>query len=201
VSRFVDEAIAKAGLSPVRAAHEAGDVDTLRATVASWGKADLLVLGAVADAVRADDVGTTVQIHEGAAGDDPQGHVTWVTAPPGASELEFLRAVAVARIAAKRGARIGVDWSERGVELAQVALGFGASDLRGPITRKSGLPILEGERLKLKGQGMVELRSIKKRDLAALVTHAGREPVFVEDERADSPRTEARDSSHEVASV
>jgi hypothetical protein len=201
VSRFVDEAIAKAGLAPVRAAHEAGDVDTLRATVASWGKADLLVLGAVADAVRVADVGATVRIHEVTSGDDLQGHVTWVTAPAGASELDFLRAVAVARVAAKRGARIGVDWSERGMELAQVALGFGASDLRGPITKKSGLPILEGERLKLKGQGMVELRSIKKRDLAALVTHAGRTPVFAEDEHADSPRTEARDSSHEVARV
>ena len=64
------------------------------------------------------------------------------------------------------------------MELAQVALGFGASDLRGPITRKSGLPIYEDEKLKVKGQGMVDLRSIKKREIAALITHAGR-LVFV----------------------
>jgi hypothetical protein len=48
---------------------------------------------------------------------------------------------------------------------------------------------------------MVELRSIKKRELAALVTHAGRFPAFVGDATHVEPRAEARDSSHEVANV
>ena len=197
MSRFVEESIAKAGLLPVLAAHRAGDLDAVRASIASWSAADLLILGAVADVVRTEDVGQTVHVHErsGPAG-SPSPEVIWVEPVKGASELDVLRAVAIARIGAGKGARIGVDWSQCGMELAQVALGFGASDLRGPITRKSGLPIYEDEKLKVKGQGMVELRSIKKREIAALVTHAGRLPIFVDD---DAPR--ARESVREVANV
>lgn len=191
---FVEEAIAKAGLLPVLVARRSGDVDTVRASVTTWGAADLLVLGALADSVRTDDVGAVVRIYEGQTeGSD----VTWVDLSTGASELDFLRAVAIARIAARRGARIGVDWTKCGMELAQVALGFGASELRGPMTRKSGLPILEGEKLKLKGQGMVELRAIKKLEIAALVTHARRTPIFVD----EAPVRESKESKEEVAGV
>ena len=212
MTRFVEEAIAKAGLLTVLSARRAGELDKVRATVTQWGAADLLALGAVADSVRVDDVGEVVRIHESARvatdarpSDTPDAQestsgVTWVEAPANASELDFLRAVAIARVAARKGARIGVDWSQQGMELAQVALGFGASDLRGPITRKSGLPILEGERLKLKGQGMVELRSIKRQEIAALVTHAGRLPVFVDGATLLAAPV-ARESQEEVASV
>jgi hypothetical protein len=200
LSRFIEEAIAKAGMAPVLAARRAGDLDTVRGTVTSWGAADLLVLGAVADAVRVEDVGEVVRIHEHASRASAPGdaEVTWVDASVHASELEFLRAVAVARIAARSGARIGVDWSKCGLELAQVALGFGASDMRGPITRKSGLPIYADEKLKVKGQGMVELASIKRQEIGALVTHAGRLPVFVE---IEEEAARARESSQEVAGV
>jgi hypothetical protein len=197
VSRFVDDAIAKAGLAPVLAARRAGDLETVRAAATSWAAADLLVLGAVADILRTEDVGEVVRIHEREAlAGEPEVH--WVGTAAGASELEFLRAVAVARVLARKGARIGVDWSVRGMELAQVALGFGASEMRGPIQRKSGLVILEGEKLKLKGQGMVELRTIKKQELGALVTHAGRRPVFIDEETS---RTRSAESTEEVASV
>ena len=200
MSRFIEEAIAKAGLTPMLTARRAGDLEAVRGTARSWGKADLLVLGAVADTVRVEDVGELVRIHDhaprgGASGD---AEITWVDASAYASELEFLRAVAVARIVALNGPRIGVDWSKCGMELAQVALGFGASELRGPITRKSGLPIYADEKLKVKGQGMVELSSIKRQEIGALVTHAGRLPMFVEIEE-DSSRT--RESSQEVAGV
>jgi len=201
VTRFVEQAIAKAGLAQILAARRAGDLETVRARMSSWAQADLLALGAVADAVRGDDVGAVVHIHDRGAASSASSassaaDIVWVETSPDVSELDFLRAVAVARIAARKSARIGVDWSERGMELAQVALGFGASDLRGVITRKSGLPILEGERLKLKGQGMVELRSIKKQEIGALVRYAGRLPVF-DDEVVVPP---AR-SSEEVAGV
>lgn len=190
MSSFIEESIAKAGLLPVLSAHRAGDLETVRASLSMWGKADLLILGAVADAVRAEDSGPTVHIHERATA---SADVTWIEPVKGASELDVLRAVAVARILASRDARVGVDWSQCGMELAQVALGFGATDLRGPITRKSGLPIYEDEKLKVKGQGMVELRAIKKREIAALVTHAGRLPVFVDD------ASRAREPVREVA--
>lgn len=200
MSRFIEEAITKAGLLPVLAARRAGDLESVRSTVTSWGAADLLVLGAVADAVRVEDVGEVVRIHEHAArgGAPGEAEITWVDASTQASELEFLRAVAVARITALSGPRIGVDWSKCGMELAQVALGFGASELRGPITRKSGLPIYADEKLKVKGQGMVELASIKRQEIGALVTHAGRLPVFVDVEE-ESTRT--REPSQEVAGV
>lgn len=206
MTRFVEEAIAKAGLAPVLAARRSGDLETVRTTVTSWGAADLLALGAVADTVRADDVGDAVRIHpaghhearhprEPAA---PESEVQWVATSAGGSELDLLRAVAVARIAGRKGARIGVDWSVCGMELAQVALGFGASDMRGPIQRKSGLVVLDGEKLKLKGQGMVELTTIKKQEIGALVTHAGRRPIFVDDE---APRARAAEPTEEVAGV
>lgn len=206
MTRFVEEAIAKAGLGPVLAARRSGDLDTVRATVTSWGAADLLALGAVADLTRSDDVGDVVRVypaghHEGRHERAPatgEQEVTWVDASTHASELDFLRAVAVARIAARKGARIGVDWSKCGMELAQVALGFGASELRGPITRKSGLPIYADEKTKVKGQGMVELSSIKRQEIGALITHAGRHPVFVDE---DFAHTEGARAQQEVAGV
>lgn len=196
MSSFVEEAIERAGLAPMLACRRAGDVESVIATATTWADADLLVLGAVADLLRAEDVGEVVRIHERQAlAGEPDGQ--WVSTSH-ASELDLLRAVAVARIVARKGARIGVDWSLCGMELAQVALGFGASDLRGPIQRKSGLVILEGEKLKLKGHGMVELRAIKRQEIGALVTHAGRRAMFIDEETS---RTRAPETTEEVASV
>jgi 2-iminoacetate synthase ThiH len=123
-----------------------------------------------------------VRVHESASPD-----VTWVEPVKGASELDVLRAVAVARIAASKGARVGIDWSRHGIELAQVALGFGASELRGAIQRKSGLPILEEESKKVKGQGNVSLASIKRAEIAELVKHAGRRAVFADEASTHTP--------------
>jgi hypothetical protein len=185
MTRFIEEAIARAGLLPVLTAWRAGELAAVRAARATWQGADLLVLGALADAIRVESVGSVVQICD-LRGGPQSADVMWVEGSP--SGLDFLRAVAVARIEAAKGARIGVDWSRHGLELAQVALGFGASDLRGPITRKSGLPVLDDEARKVKGQGMVELKSLVQREIAALVGYAGREPVFVdEEERASKP--------------
>lgn len=189
MTRFVEEAIARAGLLPVLTARRGGEMDVVRGAIASWRSADLLALGAVADLVRAEDEGTEVRIHEG-EGDS----VLWIDGAP--SELDVLREVAVARISSAPGTKVGIDWGKWGLELAQVALGFGATDLRGPITRKSGLPILEDETKKVKGQGMVDLRSLMKRELADLVKYAGRLPVFVGEQ---GKRIEASSSSQEVA--
>lgn len=189
---FIEEAISRAGLGPVLAAKRAGDLDEVRRTIDSWGGADLMALGALADLLRAEEVGDVVRIHgEG----ERAGGVLWVQAPAEATDLALLRAVAVARVAASRGARIGVDWARSGLELAQVALGFGATDLRGPITRKSGLPILEGESIKVKGEGKVALASIKARELADLVRYAGRTPVLAADEAREPARAAAQEVS------
>jgi hypothetical protein len=168
MTRFVDGAIARAGLGMVLSAVRAGDRDALRETLSVWRGADLLALGAVADIARARDAGDDVHIHGNAA-----DTVCWIDA---ASDLDLLREVAIARIA--NGGRIGVDWSKHGLELAQVALGFGASDLRGPVTKKSGLPILAGEARKVKGEGVVDLASLRRREIVRLVSCAGRRAVF-----------------------
>jgi 2-iminoacetate synthase ThiH len=178
MSRFLDDAIARAGLASVASARRSGRLDEVRATMDDWRGADLLALGALADAAREDDVGREVHVHEAtsARGASPGEGVLWVDEAP--SDLDLLRAVAVARIAGGPGARVGVDWSRHGLELAQVALGFGASDLRGAVTKKSGLPILASDARKVKGEGMVDLAALKRREIAALVRHAGRVAVF-----------------------
>lgn len=180
MTRFLEDAIARVGLMPVLEARRAGDLDTVRAGLAALRSADLLALGAIADLLRSEEIGDEVRIHE----EGEEAGVVWVTAPLGATDLDVLREAAITRIASAKGARTGIDWSRHGYELAQVALGFGVTDLRGSLMRKSGLPIYDDEVAKVKGEGMVDLKSLKKRELAKLVTHAGRVAVFVDPERA-----------------
>lgn len=174
MTRFVEQAIARAGLAPILPARERGDLDAVRSLIASLGEIDLLPLGAVADAVRMREGGEVVRVHPTASSD-----VLWVR--DAANELELLRAVAIARITGPTAARIGVDWGEKGFEVAQVALGFGATDLTGPITRKSGLLISEDELKKVKGQGMVAASALRRREIAALIRNAGRSCEFVDE--------------------
>lgn len=164
--RFVEQAIERAGLRDVLPARRRGDLDAVCALLASRD-VDLLVLGALADAVRAEECGAVVRVH-GAASEAVQ----WVDA---ASDLELLRAVALARVTGPVGAPIGVDWGASGLETAQVALGFGATDLTGPITRKSGALITEDDMKKVKGRGMVAASALKRAEIVALVRAAGRE--------------------------
>lgn len=169
--RFVERAIERAGLGDVLRARRAGDLDTVRARMNELALADLLIIGAAADLVRSEEVGEVVHLHRPNEGAD----VTWIE--PQRSDLDVLRAVAVARLCGAPGARIGVDWTLHGLELAQVALGFGASDLRGAVTKRSGLPILDDEAKKVKGQGNVPLADIRNAEILALVRHAGRVPT------------------------
>lgn len=175
MSRFVEEAMERAGLGPIRAARQAGNFSAVRTLASALGDVDLLALGAYADALRALETGEVVRVHP-AAGDD----VHWVRVS--GSELDLLRAVAMARITVGFGARVGVDWGATGMEVAQVALGFGATDLTGPITRKSGTLIGEDELKKVKGQGMVAATALKRREIAQLVRSAGRQCEFTDEE-------------------
>lgn len=187
MTRFLEDAITRSGLMPILSAKRAGDILSVRAGLAELRAADLLALGAVADLIRAEEVGDEVRIH-----DEEQGaSALWVEVPKGATELEVLREAALLRILSAKGARTGLDWSRHGYELAQVALGFGVTDLRGSLVRKSGLPIYDDELAKVKGEGMVDVKSLKRRELAKLVTHAGRVPVFVTDERPTSSSSHA----------
>jgi len=115
--------------------------------------------------VRPDLSDRAVEVHRTAAGEG--------------AGIAFLRAVAVARITGPRAAEVRVDWSEVGIELAQVALGFGASELVGPIANKRGLAIADDATKKVKGEGMVSLQAMKQRELAGLVRRSGRTVAII----------------------
>lgn len=163
---LTERALLREGLLEVLDARKSGA--DLRAFIARLRDADLLALGALADAIRRDEVGEGVRVHLESI---PENAIR-------ARGLELLRAVAIARITGARGARVCVDFGTSGLEIAQVALGFGASDLAGPIANRRGLPIAEDARKKIKGQGMVSLKALQREEIATLVRRAGREPVF-----------------------
>jgi hypothetical protein len=181
MSKLVDRAIDAAGLGGVLEARRAGaSVEPYAARLAA---ADLLALGALADRVRAEEVGAEVRIHTGAPSAPERGDASVIVLPREDREstgLELLREVAIARIAGPRAACIRVDWTRCGLELAQVTLGFGANELAGFIATKRGLPIAPGE---LAGVGKKSLRElaqvVKRKELAACVERGGRVPLFV----------------------
>jgi hypothetical protein len=190
MSKLVERAIDAAGLAPVLAARR--DAAAMDEHLPRLRAADLLALGALADRVRVEEVGAEVRIYSdappGAAGAPPSGGSTAavIVLPREGEELtglDLLREVAICRITAPRGSRVRVDWARCGLELAQVALGFGADELLGVISTKRGLPIAEGE---LAGGGKKSKRElaqiVKRRELASYVERGGRVPVFI---RAD----------------
>ena len=135
--------------------------------LARAGALDLLVLGAAADEVRRADVGDEVRIHLGGA---PPASAELVLVDAGETRRgsALLRHVALARLALPPRGRLAVDFGAVGVEIAQVCLAFGASELVGPLATKRGLPLATS-------------RALTKRDeLAGYVTRAQRTPVFVE---------------------
>lgn len=187
MSVFVADAIARAGLGALAVARLAGDVSAAVRVRASLASADILALGALADQVRAAEVGDEVRVH---AGGRAEGAI--VVAGDG---LELLRAVAIARLTSPPGARVAVDWGQSGLEIAQVALGFGASELCGPIANKRGLEIAEDATRRVRGRGDVALRALKRAEIAGLVERCRRTPVF-----ADALPT-AADTSMEARDV
>jgi hypothetical protein len=200
MSKLVERAIDAAGLGSVLAARREGA--PMGPHVARLRVADLLALGALADRVRAEEVGADVRIYAGAApsgdtGATPSGdtgapasgaanpaiHEGAIVLPREGQELtglDLLREVAIARISGPRGAHVRIDWTRCGLELAQVALGFGANELVGFIATKRGLPIADGE---LAGAGKKSKRElaqvVKRKELAACVERGGRVAVFL----------------------
>jgi hypothetical protein len=162
----VERALLREGLLEVLEARRAGA--DLRAYERRLRDADLLALGALADAVRRDETGPVVQLHLEAT---PRGALS-------SRGLDLLRDVALARVLGARGASVCVDFGATGLEMAQVALGFGASALAGPIANRRGLPIADDAKKKVKGKGMVALKALQVEEILTLVRRAGREPVL-----------------------
>ena len=168
--------LARAGLSALFEARAAGDTAAVRAAEPTLAAADRFALGAFADAIRAREVGPTVRVHGGAAraGEAP----LVVLGRAGQDGLSLLREVALARILGAPGARVAVDFASAGLEIAEVALAFGASELVGATANKRGLAIADDERKKVKGEGMVSLALLKQKDMARVLAASGREVSF-----------------------
>ncbi len=182
MSAFVDRAIESAGLGAVLRARRAGDLASVRRERERLAGVDLLALGALADLIRAEEVGDEVRLYTG--GHRAEESEVIVVRPEEADGVKFglgvLRRTALARVTGPRAGRVRLDWAEVGLELSQVALGFGATELAGPLSNRRGLPIAEDARVRQKGAGLVPLQMVKRRELAALVERAGRRPIFVE---------------------
>jgi hypothetical protein len=178
MSALALRAIEEAGLGEILRAREASDFARVLSLAPTLDAADLLAVGALADRIRATEVGSVVRIFAGGRTDAAADVVTIDThGLEGVRRADVLRLVAKARITGPRAARIRVDWTAVGVELAQVALGFGASELSGPVLNRRGLPIAEDSTKKVKGAGLVSTQLLKQKELFALVRSAGREPV------------------------
>lgn len=178
MSALAERALREAGLAAIAEGRRAGDLERVRGRAADLRSADLLPLGALADQIRADEVGDVVRVYTGAAPDGPD--VVRVDPADGATGLDLLRAVAIARITGPRAARVRVDWTRAGLELAQVALGFGADELVGFLASKRGLPLAEDARLGVGKESNLRPAALVKRDeLAGYIVRAGRRPVFV----------------------
>jgi hypothetical protein len=159
-------AIESAGLGDIVARRVRGEALT-EAELAQARAVDLLVLGAAADAIRRADVGDEVKLHVGAAPAPAPGLVVVGGEAPKGTEL--LRHVAMTRLAMPGGGRLCVDFAACGLEISQIALAFGASELAGPLATKKGLTLVDsGKALK------------RRTELAGYVTRAQRTPVFVE---------------------
>ncbi len=178
MSALVDKALAAAGLFTVGESRRAGDLAKVRASANELRSADLLALGALADRVREEEVGDVVRVYANAPADDADDVVHVAKADDG---LSFLRAVAVARITGPRAARVRVDWTACGLELAQVALGFGASELVGRIANKRGLLLADDAMAtSAKKSQALPAQLVKKRELAGFIRRSGRRAEFVD---------------------
>ena len=181
LSTIALRALTDAGLIDILHVRGVGDVEAigrLQTRIEELRGADLLSLGALADAIRVAEVGPIVRIYAGI--DSRPDAFTLRRASSTVAGIDFLRSVAIARVLRERSARLRVDWGDIGLELAQVALGFGANELIGPIADKRGLPIADGSAKKVKGQGTVSMQLLKRKELAGLIAIAGRTPMFVD---------------------
>jgi hypothetical protein len=190
MSTLSDAAIRAAGLGDVLDARAHGEMVVDAST--RLHAADLLVLGALADRVRALEVGDVVRVLERRDADAAPDVVTIEKREEG---LSFLRDVSIARLTAPKGARIRVDFNACGLELAQVALGFGANELVGELSTKRGLPIAEGTMATSAKKSLAQpLQVVKKKELAGFIARSGRRAVFaggVEEAHEDEPHAAA----------
>lgn len=175
---LVSRALTQAGLLETLEARESGDRPRLLARRSHAEAADWLLLGALADEIRAREVGRTVRVFANVVPDADADARDFVGEPHDGG-IDFLRTVALARIFSAPAARLRVGWDGLGMEFAQVTLAFGASELFGAVRFKDGELVTvdallgHGKRSKLEPAQLV-----KRREIARFLTRAGRHALF-----------------------
>jgi hypothetical protein len=172
-SSVIDRAFTAAGVDRWLAKRLADDLSQSDndAMEARLPELDLLVIGALADCLRRAECGDVVRIHL-----RRPPRATGPSLPPfdpTIGGVAYARNVARARILAPKGAPIAIDAEEVGLQIAQVALAFGATELIAPMRR---MPMVtDGETLDAGA-----LAVLRERELAALIIAAGRSPRVVD---------------------
>jgi hypothetical protein len=179
----VDRAIANEGLDAWLARRLARDAakDDAHVLDERLATIDLLVLGAMADRVRAAEVGDVVRLHLQRPSSSEGGAVFVDDFDTDKGGHDFVRRVARARLLESPGIPVRIDVDAVGLEIAQVALAFGASELVVPMRRS----IVSHDAV------------LREREIAALVVAAGRVPCVVE-WLAGAPRERDVDTSTEA---
>jgi hypothetical protein len=172
-SKLVLDAVATAGLGPVLTRRERGEVPDDDAVVELLASVDILALWAAADIARRRECSPEARIFVPTA-PAPNAIVTVLGAREAARGTALLRGIAILRLTGPIGQSIVLDFGVLGLQIAQVGLSFGATDLAGPIGSPRGLPVLADDPKKV----------IKRRELAAFVERAGFRPVFVTNENS-----------------
>jgi hypothetical protein len=163
MGRILDRALEQAGLSDLaeRVLQGRGLAD---AELVRLRGADVLVLAGLADAVRERFHGDDVRVMGVAAAQhDPELFrlAFEVRGEAACTGQELLCEVALARLATPGTRSIGVRVDEIGLQLAQVALTFGADVLFGELGGDRILPLLDGP-------------EARRAELHALIERAGR---------------------------
>jgi hypothetical protein len=183
-SKLVTLALEREGLSSILSSRERGQVDGTPDALEILARSDMLALGAAADIARRRECGDEAHIYV----PSPPVETTSLVVVGARETLRgtaLLRKIATLRLAGAMGRRIVVDWGALGLEIGQIALCFGATDLAGPIASRRGLPMLEAEDQK---------KLVKRREIAGYVERAGFRPVFVPTD-APAPRQPGDPSS------
>ncbi len=175
---FVQRALSQAGLLPILDARAAGEPGHLREFQSRAQTADWLLLGALADEIRSREVGRDVLVFANAPlPADPRAVDLTGTAADGG--IAFLRDTALTRIFSEPCARIRVGWDGLGMEFAQVALAFGASELFGDVRFKDGeLVTVDALLGHGKRSNMAPAQLVKRREIARFLSRAGRTALF-----------------------
>jgi 2-iminoacetate synthase ThiH len=167
-SKLVLESLDRAGLGTVLARRERGEVPDDDAVVELLASADILALGAAADIARRRECSPEAKIYVPFA--PPANAIMTVLGEREAARgTALLRGISILRLTGPIGQSIVLDFGVLGLEIAQVGLSFGATDLAGPIGSRGGLPIVADDQKKV----------IKRREIAGFVERAGFRPVFV----------------------